>query len=67
MWSICLITLSFSFTLIHGLHPLDLRLKEWQSLKHTDLHLQRHKRSLDDNDVVVPVDKQVGNENIVSI
>ena len=41
-------------------HPLKRRLQTWHTLKQSDLYLHRHKRSItDDDDVVVPLDKQV--------
>jgi len=40
-------------------HPLKRRLATWHTLKQSDIYLHRHKRSLNDDDVVVPLDKQV--------
>ena len=47
--------------LVHGNsdHPLHQRLNSWHTLKEEDIYVHRHKRSLSNDDVVVPLDKQV--------
>ena len=67
MWFQC-IALLYSFTtLVNRLvlvhcnvnHPLKQKLAKWHTLKQSDIYLQRHKRSLSNDGVVVPLDKQV--------
>ena len=56
-----LLILFFAIVTCTQHHALNQRLRRWHVLKQDDIRLDRQKRSLNDGDVVVPLDKQVSN------
>ena len=54
-----LLVFSFSIVKCSKYNALSQRLQKWHVLKQDDIRLHRQKRSIDDDDVVVPLDKQV--------